>query len=119
MRNDSVNLFLIWASGSGRDVDSNILIWSSGDPPVPVQWSRTIYAILKPGIMRNIHVKLNEIRTSASGGDVVLRYFLSGALVALLFSGVNHLCNFGREFQEDYFCAIILNFEQWFSKRFF
>ena len=32
------------------------LIWSSGDPPV--QWSRTIYAILNEGIMGNIHVKL-------------------------------------------------------------
>ena len=30
------------------------LIWSSGDPPV--QWSGTIYAILKGGIMGNIHV---------------------------------------------------------------
>ena len=45
------------------------LIWSSGIPPV--QWSRTIYAILKEGIMGNIHVKLYEIRTSGSGGDVV------------------------------------------------
>ena len=45
------------------------LIWSSGDPPV--QWSETIYAILKEGIMGNIHVKLYEIRTSGSGGDVV------------------------------------------------
>ena len=36
-----------------------VLIWSSGDPPV--QWSETIYAILKEGIMGNIHVKLYEI----------------------------------------------------------
>ena len=42
---------------------------SSGGPPV--QWSRTIYAILKEGIMGNIHVKLYEIWTSGSGGDVV------------------------------------------------
>ena len=34
------------------------LIWSSGDPPV--QWSDAIYAILKEGIMGNIHVKLYE-----------------------------------------------------------
>ena len=40
------------------------LIWSSGDPPV--QWSGTIYAILKDGIMG-----ICEIRTSGSGGDVV------------------------------------------------
>ena len=44
------------------------LIWSSGNPPV--QWSRTIYAILKEGVMGNIHVKLYEIGTSGSGGDV-------------------------------------------------
>ena len=41
------------------------LIWSSGDPPV--QWSRTIYAILKESTMGNIHEKLHEIRTSDSG----------------------------------------------------
>ena len=46
------------------------LIWSSDGPRV--QWSGTIYAILKEGIMGNIHVKLYEIRTSGSG-DVVSR----------------------------------------------
>ena len=45
-----------------------LLIWSSGDPPV--QWSKTIYAILKEGFMGNIRVKLYEIGTSGSGGDV-------------------------------------------------
>ena len=35
------------------------------------QWSGTIYAILKEGIMGNIHVKLYEIWTSDSEGDVV------------------------------------------------
>ena len=44
------------------------LILSSGDHPV--QWSRTIYAILKEGIMGNIHMKFYEILTSSSGGDV-------------------------------------------------
>ena len=44
------------------------LIWSSRGPPV--QWSGTIYAILKEGIMGNINVKIYEIRTSGSG-DVV------------------------------------------------
>ena len=43
-------------------------IWRSGGPPV--WWSGTIYAILKKGIMGNIHVKLYEIWTSGSG-DVV------------------------------------------------
>ena len=47
-----------------------VLIWSSDGPPV--QLSETIYAILKEGIMGNIHVKLYEIRTSGSG-DVAER----------------------------------------------
>ena len=47
------------------------LIWSSGGPPV--QWSGNNYAILKQGIMGNIHVKLYEIWTSGSGGNVVSR----------------------------------------------
>ena len=34
----------------------------SSDIP-PVQWSRTIYAILKEGIMGNVHVKKYEIMT--------------------------------------------------------
>ena len=34
-------------------------------------WSDTIYAIMKDGIMGNIHVKLHEVWTSGSGGDVV------------------------------------------------
>ena len=35
------------------------------------QWSGTIYAILKEGDIRNIHVKVFYIWTSGSGGDVV------------------------------------------------
>ena len=45
-----------------------VLIWSSGS--LPVQWSGTIYALLKKGIMGNIHVKLYEIWTGGPG-DVV------------------------------------------------
>ena len=45
------------------------LIWSSGG--LPVQWSGTIYSILKEDIMGIIHVKLYEIWVSGSGGDVV------------------------------------------------
>ena len=45
------------------------LIWRSGNPSV--QWSKTIYAILKEGIIGNSLVKLYEIRTSGSGEDVV------------------------------------------------
>ena len=47
------------------------LIWSSGDSPV--QWGGTIYAILKEGIMGNIHGKLYEIWASGSVGDVILK----------------------------------------------
>ena len=45
------------------------LICSSGGPPVC--WSGTIYALLKEGIMGNIHAKLYEIWTSRSEGEVV------------------------------------------------
>ena len=47
----------------------DFFFFSSGGPPV--QWSGTIYAILKEGIIANIHVKLYEIWTCGSGGDVV------------------------------------------------
>ena len=54
------------------------LIWSSGDPP-PVQWSGSIYAILKEGIIGNIHVKLHEklheIRISGSGNVVYRKVY--------------------------------------------
>ena len=29
----------------------------------------------------------------------------------------NHLCNFGRGYQEGQFCEIILNLDQWFRRR--
>ena len=29
----------------------------------------------------------------------------------------NHLCKFGRRHQEEQFCKIILNFDQWFRRR--
>ena len=29
----------------------------------------------------------------------------------------NHLCNFGREYQEEQFCEIVLNLDQWFRRR--
>ena len=28
----------------------------------------------------------------------------------------NHLCNFGREYQEKQFCDIILNLDRWFKR---
>ena len=45
------------------------LVWISCNPPV--QWGGTIYAISNEEIMGNILVKLNEIKTRGSGGDVV------------------------------------------------
>ena len=30
----------------------------------------------------------------------------------------NHLCNFGRGYQEEQFCEIILNLDQWFRRRY-
>ena len=53
-----------------------MFIWSSGGPHV--RWSRTIYANLVEGIMRNIHVKL------------------SGSLAALLFSGAEPFMQFRK-----------------------
>ena len=44
-------------------------------------------------------------------------FFLSGALAALLFSGVDYLCNFGRGYYERQFCEIILNLGLWFRRR--
>ena len=49
----SFKIFLILSSGSSH-----------------IRWSRKICAILKEGIMGNIHVKLYEIWTSGLGGDV-------------------------------------------------
>ena len=91
------------------------LIWSSGSPPVP--WSRTICAILKEGVMGNIHVKLYEVWTSGLGRDVVKRYFLSGALAAPLFSGAEPFVQLSRGYYEEQFCEIILNLDKWFRRR--
>ena len=43
--------------------------------------------------MWNIHVKLYDIWTSGLG-DVISKYFLSGALAALLFSGAEPFVQF-------------------------
>ena len=61
--------------------------------------------------MGNIHVKLYEVWTSGLGGDVVKRYFLSGALAAPLFRGAEPFVLFSR------FCEIILNLDKWFQRR--
>ena len=56
MKNNSVNLFRILASGSVSF--KRFLIWSSGGPFV--QWIGTICSILIKGIMLNNSVKLFE-----------------------------------------------------------
>ena len=56
--------------------------------------------------MRNDSVKLFQIWTSGSGGDVIDRYFFFGALAALLFSRGNHKCNFGKGYYEEQFSGI-------------
>ena len=50
---------------------------------------------LKKGIMGNIHVKLYQIWTSGSG-DVVYRRFLSRALAAPLFRGLEPFVQFWK-----------------------
>ena len=45
------------------------------------------------------------------------RYFLSGALAALLFSGAKPFVQFGRGCYEEQFCEIIMNLGQWVKKR--
>ena len=63
MKNNSVNLFEF--GPVVQEMSFKIfLIWGSGRQQV--QWSGTIYEILKEGIMGNIHVKLY-----GSGGDVI------------------------------------------------
>ena len=57
------------------------------------------------------------IWTSSSGGDVFKRYFLSGALAALLFSGAEPFVQFGRGYYEKQFCKIVLNLDKWSKRR--
>ena len=71
------------------------LIWSSGGPPA--QRSGTIYAILKEGILENIHVKLYEIWTSGLSGDVVLKRFLSRALATPLFGRLEPVVQYWKK----------------------
>ena len=59
MSNNSVNLFEFGSVVQEEMLLKRFLIWSSGSPPV--QLSGTIHAILKEGIMGNIHVKLYDI----------------------------------------------------------
>ena len=52
-------------------------------------------------IMRNFSMKLFWIQTSGSEGDIFYRYFLSTALVAILFGGEKHLENFVKGHYEE------------------
>ena len=62
--------------------------------------------------MANIHVKLREIWTSGSAGDIS-----NLELWWPLYSAdQTHLCNFGRIYHEERFCKIILNLDQWFMR---
>ena len=90
------------------------LVCSSGSPPVC--WSRTIYAILKEGIMGIIHVKLYGIWTSGSE-DVIKDISYLELWQPLCSVDQNHLCNFGRRCHEVRFCEIILNLYQWFRRK--
>ena len=63
------------------------LIWSSGGPPV--WWSKTIYAIVKEGIMGNIQVKFGPVvQEEMSFKDI--------SYLELCSVDWNHLCNIGR-----------------------
>ena len=53
------NYFEFGSVVQGDFAFKRFLIWISSDPPV--RWSRTIYAILKKGIIVNIHVKFNKL----------------------------------------------------------
>ena len=74
--------------------------------------------------MRKIHWKLYEIWTSGSGVDVDwYQEYMSFKDICYLelwrlfcLPEWNHLCNFGREYQEEQFCEIILNLDQWFRR---
>ena len=63
---NTVKLFEIGPVVQEEMSSKRFLVWTSGSPPV--QWSRTIYAILKESTMGNIRVKSYEIMTSGSGG---------------------------------------------------
>ena len=54
--------------------------------------------------MRNNSVNLFRILASGSIEDVVYKFFLSGALVALLFSGAEPLMHFQRGHNGEHSC---------------
>ena len=89
-------------------------IWSSGSPPF--WWSRIIYAILKEGIMGNIHVKLYGIWTSGQREMLFKDISYQELWQPLWSADQKHLCNYGRRYHETWFCEIILKLDQWFRR---
>ena len=75
------------------------LIWSSRCPPV--WWSKTIYAILKKGIIGNIHVNLYEIWTVVQEEISFKDISYIELLQPICLVDWNHLCNFGRMHHEE------------------
>ena len=67
--------------------------------------------------MGNIQVKLYEVWTRVSVGDVILSHFLSRTLAAICSVDWDDLCNFGRRHHEEQPCEIILNFDQWYWRK--
>ena len=89
------------------------LIWSSGSPTV--QWSKIINAILKEGIMGNIHVKkfCLVVQQDMSFKD---NSYLE-LWQPLCSVDWNHLCHFGRRHHEEQSCEIILIMDLWFRRK--
>ena len=53
---------------------------------------------------------------SRGSGDVVLRYFFSRTLVAILFGRAEPFGKFCKRIYEEHFYEIILNLGQWFRR---
>ena len=71
----------------------------------------TVCVIVVEGIMRNISVNYYYEFGQVNKEEVSFRD-ISLALVALLFSERNSLCNCARRYYEEQFCEIIMNLGQ-------
>ena len=92
------------------------LIWSSGS--LPVQWSRTIY----PTLIKSHHGEYScEVIWNLDQcfrRRCRLKYFLSGALAAFLFSGVEPFIQLKKKgHHREYSCEVIWNLDQCFRRR--
>ena len=86
------------------------LIWSSGSPFV--QWSATICAILVMGLMKNNSWKLFWILGQWFMRRFRLKDFLSGALAALMFGGVEPSMQFWKKVSWETFMWSYMKFGQ-------